>query len=122
MIRYKDIAFVAYPVIDIAHARSFYEGVLGLKPNAPVKSETQPWIWVRYRFRYARHRVLAAMAAFAGRSIRRTRGGALRCGRGNPAPATGAHHHWPDGNAWMPHGSVRDPDGNKLTLHWRKNA
>lgn len=44
MIRYKDIAFVAYPVIDIARARSFYEGVLGLKPNAPVKSETQPWI------------------------------------------------------------------------------
>ena len=41
MIRYKDIAFIAYPVIDIARARSFYEGVLGLKPNAPLKSETR---------------------------------------------------------------------------------
>jgi catechol 2,3-dioxygenase-like lactoylglutathione lyase family enzyme len=41
MIHYKEIAFVAYPVTDIARARKFYEGILGLKPNAPVKSEEQ---------------------------------------------------------------------------------
>src|SRR6059036_3286592 len=35
MIRYREIAFVAYPVTDMARARKFYEGVLGLKPNAP---------------------------------------------------------------------------------------
>ena len=44
MIRYKEIAFTAYPVTDIARARKFYEGVLGLTPNAPVKSENQRWI------------------------------------------------------------------------------
>jgi extradiol dioxygenase family protein len=44
MIRYKDIAFVAYPVTDIARARQFYEGVLNLKPTAPVKSENTHWI------------------------------------------------------------------------------
>ena len=44
MIRYKEIAFAAYPVTDIARARKFYEGVLGLKPSAPLKSETQQWI------------------------------------------------------------------------------
>src|SRR5438093_77189 len=44
MIRYKEIAFVAYPVTDVARARKFYEDVLGLKPNAPLKSETQQWI------------------------------------------------------------------------------
>jgi predicted enzyme related to lactoylglutathione lyase len=44
MIRYKEIGFVAYPVTDVARARKFYEGVLGLKPNAPLKSETQQWI------------------------------------------------------------------------------
>ena len=33
MIRYKEIAFVAYPVTDVARARKFYEGVLGLKPS-----------------------------------------------------------------------------------------
>jgi catechol 2,3-dioxygenase-like lactoylglutathione lyase family enzyme len=37
MITYKEIAFVAYPVTDIARARKFYEGVLGLKPNAQLE-------------------------------------------------------------------------------------
>src|SRR5207247_11343411 len=44
MIRYKEIAFVAYPVTDMARARKFYEGVLDLKPNAPLESETPQWI------------------------------------------------------------------------------
>ena len=44
MIRYKEIAFVAYPVTDIACARQFYEGVLNLKPNAPLQSEPPHWI------------------------------------------------------------------------------
>jgi catechol 2,3-dioxygenase-like lactoylglutathione lyase family enzyme len=29
----KDIAFVAYPVTDMARARKFYEGILGLTPS-----------------------------------------------------------------------------------------
>jgi predicted enzyme related to lactoylglutathione lyase len=37
MIRYKELGFVAYPSTDIARSRKFYEEVLGLKPNAPVK-------------------------------------------------------------------------------------
>ncbi len=32
----KDIAFVCCAVSDMSRARAFYEGVLGLKPNAPV--------------------------------------------------------------------------------------
>lgn len=31
MIKYKDLAFVCYPVNNMARARKFYEGVLGLK-------------------------------------------------------------------------------------------
>jgi len=44
MIRYKEIAFIAYPVTDIPRARKFYEGVLNLKPNEPLGSETPRWI------------------------------------------------------------------------------
>ena len=44
MIRYKEIAFIAYPITDVARARKFYEGVLGLKPNAALESETPHWI------------------------------------------------------------------------------
>ena len=32
----KEIAFVCCAVSDISRARAFYEGILGLKPNAPV--------------------------------------------------------------------------------------
>ena len=32
MIKYKEIAFTAYAVTNMARARKFYEGVLGLKP------------------------------------------------------------------------------------------
>src|SRR5438067_11339038 len=44
MICYKEIAFAAYPITDMARARRFYEEVLGLKPNAPVKSDKPQWI------------------------------------------------------------------------------
>lgn len=44
MSQFKEIAFVAYPVTDMARARRFYEGVLGLKPNAHVKDEMVRWI------------------------------------------------------------------------------
>ncbi len=44
MISYKEIAFIAYPVTDIPRARKFYEGVLGMKPNAALPSETPHWI------------------------------------------------------------------------------
>ncbi len=39
MIRYKELAFTAYPVTNLARARNFYEGILGLVPNAPVKPD-----------------------------------------------------------------------------------
>jgi predicted enzyme related to lactoylglutathione lyase len=44
MIQYEEIAFIAYPVTDMARARGFYEGVLGLKPNAAPKSDPPRWI------------------------------------------------------------------------------
>lgn len=44
MIEYDEIAFVAYPVTDIPRARLFYEGVLGLTPNAPVTTGDVQWI------------------------------------------------------------------------------
>src|SRR3954465_13498391 len=44
-IRYKEIAFVANPSTNLARSRQFYEGVLGLKPNADVKPEAK---WIEY--------------------------------------------------------------------------
>jgi predicted enzyme related to lactoylglutathione lyase len=36
MIQINEIAFSWYPVADMARARSFYEGVLGLKPGMTI--------------------------------------------------------------------------------------
>jgi hypothetical protein len=33
MIRIKEIAYIGYPVTDVARARAFFEGLLNLKPS-----------------------------------------------------------------------------------------
>jgi predicted enzyme related to lactoylglutathione lyase len=38
----NDVAFTAYAVTDLARARKFYEGVLGLKPT--ILKEGMPWV------------------------------------------------------------------------------
>jgi predicted enzyme related to lactoylglutathione lyase len=40
----SEIAFVAYPVIDIERSRGFYEGVLGLEPSREFTGESYTWI------------------------------------------------------------------------------
>jgi predicted enzyme related to lactoylglutathione lyase len=40
----SEIAFVAYPVIDIERSRGFYEGVLGLQPSREFAGESFTWI------------------------------------------------------------------------------
>jgi predicted enzyme related to lactoylglutathione lyase len=47
MIRVNEIAFTAYAVTDLARARAFYEGVLGLKPGFLGKPEAEAH-WVEY--------------------------------------------------------------------------
>jgi catechol 2,3-dioxygenase-like lactoylglutathione lyase family enzyme len=40
----EEIAFSCYPVTDMEKARSFYEGVLGLKPTMEHKTEEAHWV------------------------------------------------------------------------------
>lgn len=47
MIKIKEIGFVCYPVSDMAKARAFYEGVLGLKASVESTSENGAQ-WVEY--------------------------------------------------------------------------
>lgn len=43
-IRVNAIAFTGYPVTDMARARAFYEGVLGLKTGDTFEHEGRHWI------------------------------------------------------------------------------
>ena len=44
MIRIKEIAYIGYPVTDIARARAFFEGLLNLKPSTQFEHEWRSWI------------------------------------------------------------------------------
>jgi catechol 2,3-dioxygenase-like lactoylglutathione lyase family enzyme len=44
--RVTEIAFSCYPVTDVARARAFYEGVLGLTPA--MNHETPNGHWIEY--------------------------------------------------------------------------
>src|SRR4051812_1387454 len=46
-IQVKELAFVFYPVTDVARARKFYEGLLGLKVGMQVEFGPGQW-WVEY--------------------------------------------------------------------------
>jgi len=47
MLKVNEIAFSCYPVTDMARARKFYEGVLGLKPTVTV-GEPGGLQWTEY--------------------------------------------------------------------------
>ena len=47
MLKVTEIAFSCYPVTDMARARKFYEGVLGLKPTYVV-GEPGGMQWTEY--------------------------------------------------------------------------
>jgi predicted enzyme related to lactoylglutathione lyase len=47
MIKVIELAFSCYPVLDMARARAFYEGVLGLKPTMAV-GEPGGMQWTEY--------------------------------------------------------------------------
>ena len=122
MIRYKEIAFVAYPVTDVARARKFYEGALGLKPNAPLKSESQ--MWIEYDIG---HGTLGIGCSEQWKPSQDGPSVALEVEDFNLAVATLREHNVPIiiGPMEMPTcdmATVRDPDGNKLTIHRRKQS
>lgn len=122
MIRYKEIAFIAYPVTDVARARKFYEGVLNLKPNAPLKSETQQWI--EYDIGPGTLGIGSSpnwLPSQDGASA------ALEVEDFEAAVAMIREHKVPFiiGPMETPvchMATVRDPDGNKITIHRRKQG
>ena len=44
MLKIKEFAFTAYPVIDLARARRFYEGTLGLKTSLEYIKDDFGWV------------------------------------------------------------------------------
>ena len=122
MIRVKEIAFAAYPVTDMERARKFYEGVLGLEPNSTPKSENPKWI--EYDIGTGTLGIGSSpqwLPSPDGPSV------ALEVEHFEEAVATLRQHQIPIiiGPLDLPScrmATVRDPDGNKVTIHQRKTS
>lgn len=121
MIRYKEIAFTAYPVTDLARARKFYEGVLGLKPNAPVKPDDK---FIEYDIGPG---TLAIGSSPNWPPSKEGPSSALEVEDFEAAIATLREHkvEFIFGPMEAPKcrmATFRDPDGNRLTVHQRKTG
>jgi predicted enzyme related to lactoylglutathione lyase len=118
-IRCKEIAFTAQPSTDIARSRKFYEGVLGLKPNAEVKPGA---IFVEYNIGPG------CLAVAQSKDWPPSREGPCVALEVEDFPAAIAvlKQHQVEfiigpaetPRCWM--AAFRDPDGNRVSIHQRK--
>ena len=121
MIRYKEVAFTAYPATDIARSRKFYEGVLGLTPNAAVNPDAK---WVEYNVGPG---CIAIGSSPNWPPSKDGPSAALEVEDFDAALATLREHkiNFIIGPLDLPTCqmvTVRDPDGNRLTIHRRKHG
>ncbi len=123
MIKIDAIACTGYPVTNVARARAFYEGVLGLKPST-IFGEQDGAAWIEYDIGPG---TLAIASVGADKWKPSSDGPALAF---EVADFDGAIAHL------QSHGvhfalepvefpscrmaCVHDPDGNQLTIHQRK--
>jgi catechol 2,3-dioxygenase-like lactoylglutathione lyase family enzyme len=118
-IRYREVAFVAYPSTNIARSRLFYEGVLGLRPNAEVKPDAK---WVEYNVGPG---CIALGQSDNWPPSKDGPSAALEVEDFDGAVATLRQHkiEFLIGPLDLPSCQMvafRDPDGNRISLHRRK--
>jgi len=118
----KELAFVGYPVTDVAKSRNFYGTVLGLKETGVVENEGEPF-WVEYDL--AGQTLAIARAGGAWQPSAHGGGACLEVAdldqaiahlKANGAPITMEIADYPVCRMAL----VADPDGNTLALHQRK--
>ncbi len=116
---FENIGFVVYAVTDMPQARAFYEGVLGLTPNAPV-SEGHPW--VEYDIGSSTLAIGSspewkpsadgATAALEAKDF----DAVIAALKGHNVPFMLEPQDFPTCHMAV----IQDPDGNKLLIHKRK--
>jgi predicted enzyme related to lactoylglutathione lyase len=117
-----EIAFVAYAVSDMQKARPFYEGVLGLKPSPEYDGSGNP-NWVEYDIGAGTLGIgcapgmwepspKGASAALEVENLDE----ALATIKSKNVPIVMGPHDFPSCRMVV----IADPDGNRITLHQRK--
>jgi predicted enzyme related to lactoylglutathione lyase len=118
----SEVAFFAYAVSDMSKARAFYEGVLGLKPNAEFNGFGNA-NWVEYDI----GAMTLGIGCAPGMWEPSTKGAsaalevenfeeALAAVKAKNIPIVMGPHEFPPCRMVV----IADPDGNRITLHKRK--
>ena len=120
MIKYKEIAFTAYAVTNMPRAKKFYEGVLGLKPTRVLSK-----IFIEYDI--GRGTLVVACAPKMWPPSRKG-----TCATLEVVDFDAALDHLKKKKIKLAVGpvdyptcrmlAIRDPDGNMIALHKRKNV
>ncbi|HVU16177.1 MAG TPA: VOC family protein [Candidatus Didemnitutus sp.] len=117
-IQVKEFAFVFYPVTDIARARKFYEGLLGLKVGLQLEFAPGQW-WIEYD---VAGQALALSNAMPGKPASSLAlevadlNAALTAVKAAGYAVAQDVMEFPPCRMFI----VRDADGNEITLHQRK--
>ena len=117
-IQVKELAFVFYPVTDVARARKFYEGLLGLKTGMQVEFGPGQW-WIEYDIAGQALAITNAMPGKPQSSLALEiidLDGALKIAKSGGIELIGDVMEFPPCRMFQ----VKDPDGNEITLHQRK--
>jgi predicted enzyme related to lactoylglutathione lyase len=118
-IQVKEFAFVFHPVTDIARARKFYEGLLGLKTGVQVELQAGQW-WIEYD---VGGQALAISNGMPGAKPAESLtlevanlDAAIQAARAGGATIAFEIMEFPPCRMF----AVKDPDGNQIGLHQRK--
>lgn len=117
-IQVKEVAFVFHPVTDIARARKFYEGILGLKVGAQVEFAPGQW-WIEFDIAGQALAISNAVPGAPAASLTLevvNLDEALAALRAAGIPLAHEIHEFPPCRL----AAVKDPDGNQIGLHQLK--
>ncbi len=117
-IQIKEFAFVFHPVTDVARARKFYEGLLGLKAGMEIEFAPGQW-WIEYDVAGQAIAISNAMPGATAASLTlevADLDAAIATVRSAGAMIAFEVMEFPPCRIF----GIKDPDGNQIGLHQRK--
>jgi predicted enzyme related to lactoylglutathione lyase len=117
-IQVKEFAFVFHPVTDVARARGFYEGLLGLKTGLEIEFAPGRW-WIEYDVAGQALAISNAMPGAPSSSLTlevANLDDSLAVVRAAGATVAFEVMEFPSCRIF----GLKDPDGNQIGLHQRK--
>jgi predicted enzyme related to lactoylglutathione lyase len=114
----KEVAFIFHVVTDVARARKFYEGLLGLKIGMQIEFAPGQW-WIEYDISGQALAISNAMPGSPAASLNlevADLDAALATARATGVTVAFDVMEFPPCRLF----AIKDPDGNQIGLHQRK--